>query len=303
MLAAATPACGSDSATPAATSTSTTSTGAGGESGAGGSASGWGATDCGACAQQACASYVASCDSDPECPAYLSCVLACPAAAGAPTVDEACVTACSTGSSSESKLAAADLYACFTVGDGAKTCAACGDMIVIPPGPAPEQCGTSTDPDACAACADENCCTGRQACQVADGDCQGFIMCAEDCTAAGGSESTCYTQCAPANAAGEAVFAQYFACTEYSCTTECGQPNACDQCRLSVCKVETYNLQSSPDGLLLFECFDECIHAPGGMVDTCETACFADEMDQLDLFDMYEECLTVGCKDECMNGQ
>ncbi|HVY49125.1 MAG TPA: hypothetical protein VHB21_24715 [Minicystis sp.] len=290
--------CGGDKESP---TSSSTSTGSGGGGGAGGASSGFGSSACGTCAVDACKTYVDACKSDPQCPAYLDCLLACPPAKDGPNVDPACAAQCDTGTSSESKRAAADVLACITVGDGATQCAPCGSQIVVTANRMPETCPASTEPDACNKCEAEQCCNELDPCTSSPSACADYVDCYTTCAQGGGTEGACLSQCAASNASGEAQFASLFACNQYWCES-CKSIDACAQCGHATCKGQTNALMSDPQGFLLYFCFSDCLQA-GGTVTGCENTCFADHMQQRDLFDAYEECVLVGCKDACSQGQ
>jgi hypothetical protein len=298
--AAALGACSSDDG-PAAASTSSSgssssSTGGGGGSGGGGGASGFGATPCAACAQMQCASEVSTCEDDPDCPAYLDCLLACPVASDGPNVDLDCVDACDTGSSSESKIAAAALRACVTKGDGATECDACGKMPVQHGStPSPETC--SGDDSTCANCYSHHCCTQQNACAVTTSACSTYIDCVTTCTDGGGEEGDCNVQCAAGNDDGVEQFSELFSCAQASCMGCSGDP--CDSCTKAVCDGEAYAIFSDPKGFELFECFDACLHGPTASVEDCQASCYTGYAPQLDAFENYEQCLLLGCKDAC----
>lgn len=276
----------------------------GGTSGAGGSGGAGGAEDdsygssiCGQCVRDACTAEINGCLADPECPAYLECLDACPLAETG-DADPTCADACPRGTGTESQRAAAALDACRDPGPGA-ACEACGvpDRTGVPAFPELNQtgCPASTEDNGCFICQDEQCCQTQDACS-ANADCQAY----KDCFRAPDAGDNAFYDCGLLHPEGVALFAPAYVCAEYHCAVgmencDKSKRDACFTCLYDVCGTEWAALNRTHDGFMLSWCIGGC--AVGD--DACDQACF----------DMYPaaagaalalgECLLAGCTGIC----
>ncbi len=271
-----------------------------GDGGAGGAATGsggagpatWGDGDCGACVKDACATQVNGCLADPECPAYLECLEACPTTE-AGDADPECQAACPRGTGTESRRAAAALDACRDPGAGA-ACEACGTAprVDVPPFEELNQtCGASDDTNACFACQDENCCETLAACD-AEPDCVAY----KDCVREGGDLYSCGVE----HPRGVEVAAPGYVCAEYHCAVgmpscDKGERDACFTCLYDTCGAEWAALVRTRDGFLSFWCVAECAVGDNACDQACRDLYPAAEDAELQL----GECLVAACSEEC----
>jgi hypothetical protein len=262
--------------------------------GAGGGST-WGDGECATCVRDACATQVDACLADPECPAYLDCLDACPVS-DTGDAEPACQAACPRGTGTESLRAAAALDACRDPGPGVG-CEACGvpDRAQVPDFPELHQvCGDSVDPNACFACQDENCCETQEACN-ADPDCVAYKDCFRNDTG-----PNPFYDCGLAHPQGVAVFAPGYVCAEYHCAV--GMPSctkaerdACFTCLYDVCGEEWAALYRTRDGFLVSWCVGGC--AVGDTA--CDQACYDLYPDAEDEGFRLAVCLLAGCDGIC----
>ena len=83
----------------------------------------YGASACGSCVAQACATTVQTCEQDPQCTLYVSCIDACATADGG-DVSASCAAACPLPNESAGQAAQQAFAACRT--ESTAACAACG---------------------------------------------------------------------------------------------------------------------------------------------------------------------------------
>lgn len=262
--------------------------------GAGGGGT-WGDGACGACVRDACSTQVDGCLADPECPAYLECLDACPVTETG-DVDPSCQSACPRGNGTESLRAAAAIDACRDPGPGAD-CEACGvrDRTGVPDLPELHQtCPASGDPNACFVCQDESCCDTIAACS-AEPDCLAYKECIRTDT----GDNPLY-DCGLAHPQGLELFAPGYVCAEYHCAIETpgctkAERDACFTCLYDVCGKEWAALTRFPEGFLLGWCIGAC-----DVGDTaCDDACYDLYPGARDEALQLGECLLAGCTGEC----
>jgi hypothetical protein len=267
--------------------------------------SGFGGSACGQCVATACQTAIRSCNSDPDCSAYLGCVDICPTtSAGGP--DPACIATCPKGTSSAGKLAEAQLDNCRLSGAGAM-CPACGIDGGGQPNPIVHQtCTQTTDTTPCSTCEDNYCCNTYAACH-ADPDCVGMLHCLQDCYSGAADDAgappggppdggSCEETCAQAHPEGVASWAPRETCLLANCTVQCEDPPMpplppCLACQFQSCLDEFANFNASTDGYLLGACIDGC---PTG-ANPCNDACIAQYPDEMAALDALTTCLQANC--------
>jgi hypothetical protein len=284
--------------------------GGGGETGAGGEKTSttsiltndggatvkYGDGPCGTCVAEACSDEIDACKADPECPAYLTCLNACPTVSGA-NADSTCVAACPKGSGTEAKKAIAELDLCRSKGPGA-ACESCG-LTVSTAYTAPaltQSCpGGSTDPNPCFACIDDRCCDTYQACHDS-ADCQAL----RDCLVTCGDDAACIEGCAEQHAEGAALWGPYYACGIVRCatdTTACDptEREACEACLFTDCGDAYAYFLSAPGGYEMEACIQACPIDDS----VCDGMCYAAYPEAYAKWGDLASCVGVLCKGKC----
>jgi|GEM_PF-3155217 len=262
------------------------------------SASAWSAGACGMCVTGGCAAQRQVCDAEPSCASHASCSDACGADSGG-SLDAACLAACPRGDSSVASRARAAYDACLG-GSGLDACAAasCPKPAGLPP-PFVEvldqQCGGSTETNACFKCEDLSCCKTYDAC-VAEPECkQGIQPCITTCKGDNACKSACYA----AHPKGVAAWARRQACMSARCVTECGaQPDACYECGVRTsCRESNARCAADEGCFLLKACLDQtCPSVTDACVDTCKSKVPASAAA---LFDAWYSCISISCTGVC----
>lgn len=287
-------ACSSDEGGAGGGSSSTSGTGTGG---GGAAPATWGASACGTCVHEACAGAFQACLSDPECPAYVDCLDACPVGPDG-NVDPTCQAGCPRGTGTESLRAAAAIDACRDPGAGAE-CTACGIPARSCLPDIPELNQTCTEPsietNPCFVCQDENCCETIAACD-ANPDCVAYKQCTRD----NADADDPYNLCAELHPGGVQDAAAGITCAIYHCavdTPSCdaAERDPCLECLYCDCALEWSALERTADGFLLSWCIAAC---PVG--DTaCDQACLDAHPDSQERYLALAECVFAACGDAC----
>ena len=273
-----------------------------GASGAGGAAaSSWITSECGTCVQTECAMQIQSCQSDPGCSAYWSCVTECPRNAVNENADSDCEAACVSSASSESTDLRAKMEDCRFRRDGASECPACGVVpttwsesgqncqeFVPPP--------RIVDPTLCQDCFFEECCETWAAAN-GDAGANAIVDCFGTC-----SDSACLDACFAANEGSTQIFLDQHACGRVYCAADqddciAANRNACEACAKETCADTWEAVLLDRDAWLLWWCpvFD-CADGDGSV--ECIEDCFdtypAGEEKNL----LWLECIQAQCP-EC----
>jgi hypothetical protein len=284
-------------------STSTTSSGGaagegggggqGGQGGEGGGGEAYGTSAAGVCFAEKCASEINTCKADPECPAFLSCLDACPVDATG-DADPACVALCPTGMGSQSMMAAAAVDDCRTNGAGA-VCLACTSPQPEYTSPVLNQ--TCPDPsmetNVCFKCEDEKCCDTYVACKN-NPECDALVKnCLALCAA---GDLSCEKDCVAQHPAGADDLGARFACMRVRCFAE---QLMCDRCLREPAEVCLYDTcgdayaayLSGPNGYA----HEACIHACPVDDMACDQVCHADYPDAYMRFGALADCFATQC--------
>jgi hypothetical protein len=247
----------------------------------------------------ACTAAFQGCSADPECPAYVECLDACPVGADG-DAEPACEAACPRGTGTESLRAAAAIDACRDPGAGAD-CVACGvpDRTGVPP--IPELNQTCTEPsietNPCFVCQDEKCCETIAACN-ANPDCVAY----KDCLRSFVGDGDPFNACAVDHPGGVEGFAKGSVCGIYHCATDTeigvcdpADRDPCLTCAYFECTEEWAALESTAEGFLLGWCVAFC---PAG--DTaCDQACLDAHPSAVEAYIAFGECTFAACGEEC----
>jgi hypothetical protein len=269
----------------------------------------YGASACGACVSQGCMTEVTTCNSDPDCSRYLSCLDGCGVGSDG-NVDPACAAACPRGSSTSAMTAEMQVDDCRTAGAGA-SCAACGIDGGAAGNPILHQsCTPMTDTSSCSTCEDNSCCQTYAKCH-ADPDCPALLTCLQDCLSgvaddagapAGGPPDggSCDLLCATAHPTGLVDWAPRITCILQFCAVACEDPPmpplpACEACTNQFCAEQYADLNGTPDGYLFGACFAAC---PSG-ANPCTDGCFAQYPSAKARADALDACVAQNCP-SCM---
>lgn len=282
------PACGDD-ADPAA-STSTTGGGAAG----GGGTPTFAESPCGSCLAMECATFDATCRSEPACAAYLDCVGACPTTLSG-ELDPACEAACP----APSGAAAADALANWsTCASGLAGCVACGHTPAQPNPFAGQVCSDSTDPDACYACWKENCCETGAQCFDVNPECEDLYSCTTSCAVGSPDGNACYAECFALHPDGVQDFLTDFACTAVECVPCDGAEDVCGACVQEHCGASIATCLQSEPCFFAAACVIDCAESDTACLD----ACVADLGPQdLSAYEAWRICAIQECSAECDN--
>lgn len=277
-------------------SASTGGGGTGGQTGGTGGQGGgepYGTSAAGVCFEDKCSSEISACKADPECPAYLSCLEACPVN-DAGDLDTDCASACPKGMGSQSMAAASAVDACRTTGAGA-ACLTCTRTQPDYTTPVLQQ--TCPDPsmetNVCFKCEDEKCCETYVACKD-NAECQAIIKTCLPACAAG--DTSCEKNCVAQHPDGADDLGALFACMRVRCFAD--QP-MCDRCQRGseeVCLFDTCaeayaTYLSGKDGYALEACIHSC--PIDDMV--CDQGCYSAYPDAKAAFDGVATCAAQSC--------
>jgi hypothetical protein len=243
----------------------------------------FGGSACGQCVATQCAMQITTCNSSPDCAAYVSCLDACPVTDG--NADPSCASGCPQATSSAGQQAQSQLTACRTSGAGASSCPACGGSsdAGAEGGILHENCPPDLDAaNSCAKCEHDQCCDVRLAC-LNDANCLALLNCEYDCEDgvpddAGpntqppdGGLYSCDEWCGAKSNPSLDKWAQAIACVQTLCQgpSNCGNGDACTMCVDQYCEAEDIAVSATPDGYL----FDDCIGQCPTTDTTCQSAC------------------------------
>ena len=258
---------------------------------------------CASCDRSACDAQVKSCETDPECAAFLACEGKCPVGATG-DVDSACQAACALPASSAGKGKLDALGACRQSGPGS-ACAPCGRSMdagtdaggdagapgCTMPSAITQSCAPATGGTPCNDCQFSKCCDSMSA--VFDGGPGTDLAdCWLSCTSAE-CENDCYDQFP----AGVPAFGEYQACLALNCSAKgaCKAPNACAQCQYDSCACEYATCYVNADCFQSFQCFTTC--APQDA--SCAAACLTKHPACDQLYERLSACLSHGCLLAC----
>ena len=274
-------------------STTTSGTASAASSGSGGGAS-WVGGACGTCIEDACASWISACESDPECATWLTCDRACPPAAPDGDADPTCEAACPLPGGSVGQKAVDDLLFCKQKGDGL-TCTTCGwtagECALLE-----QTCPDTTNDNPCYECEDDKCCE-TYAAYAANPEAVALKACfLEQCDL---DDDECWYQCLFAHPDGVADWGAREACF----TVHCGDPSACGNEPKSECQA----CVDANCGCLGAACFEDaecymlamCIGRDACVDQACFDDCFAEYPGAVETFEAYGTCGFHECQDLC----
>lgn len=262
----------------------------------------WGSTDCGLCVLGHCEARQVTCDADPSCAAFLSCLLACPVANGA--LDADCERACSRAATADGEVARGAFEACRRAYTLSGDCEACRSGL--PPEVEPEEggppggthpllaqsCAPSTNPDVCARCIESHCCDSWEGCW---GDCDDYESCSGGCK----DDAACDIDCIDEHPGGVKPMSELTACAHFHCKLEsplCGHDlKPCERCMLERCSDRYINCSTDPDCRKSMVCMSACQDGDGG----CAEACFYGKGRLDSPVWLFSDCFFVACKDAC----
>lgn len=255
----------------------------------------WATSACGTCATGKCATVRQTCDVEPSCAAHAKCVDACGAAPSG-EIDAACIAACPRGDNEVATRSRAAYDSCLqTTGPRA-----CNECPKPPPDPTGledilgQQCGGSTETNACYKCEDLNCCKTYEVC-ANDPDCKnGVQACAKAC----GKDDKCIGECYAKFPKGVAPYARKLACMSVRCVTECGGTiDRCLECAvMKECRDTNTRCAADAGCFLIRQCLTETCPT---ITDACLDACRAKQPASAGLYDAWFSCLAVSCIDVC----
>ncbi|HLK39491.1 MAG TPA: hypothetical protein VKU41_22195 [Polyangiaceae bacterium] len=242
----------------------------------------WVKTSCGQCFRTGCGAEIASCNTDPDCAGYLSCLERCPQSSSG-DADPACESACPRGASSSGAQAETAIAQCRS---GPGCAAACGAGATDAGGVDPlltQACPVTseTDATACGLCLDNHCCRSRDRCS-ANPDCHAFRVCLDECADGGvvpeaGPDCdaacvayACDEYCYGAHPSGLADLVDLLACGGVLCSAACGGGSACSTCLGQSCANQLAATEETVQGYLLGECEYAC-GADATCIGTCQT--------------------------------
>jgi hypothetical protein len=253
-------------------------------------ASGFGSGACGSCVVDKCRQAREVCDAEPSCASHASCADKCPASStGVP--DKSCLDACPGGANSVAARARATYDTCLLV-TGPKACDGCtkppADKSVLDV--TDQQCGTSTDPNACYKCEEQKCCKTYEGC-AAEPECKEQLQpCVKACT-----DAKCVSNCYAQHPKGVLPWARRLTCMLVNCATECGgAPNDCVKCSSQTICRDTFVRCNADEGcFLLRACLDETCP---DVTEECLTKCKAKVPPAAGaLFDEWTSCAFLSC--------
>jgi hypothetical protein len=153
-----------------------------------------------------------------------------------------------------------------------------------------QACGPAvTDSGSCYQCETASCCDTTAAC-IADPQCEGFKNCLVDCTNNVPDEAgvhdggppdnglslyQCDQYCLAAWPNGLVNWAPQYTCVSVYCLSQscgAGPLDACQQCTYGKCLDAYANLQSTPGGYLLLDCYLDCKAGDTTCFQACDAA-------------------------------
>ena len=276
---------------------STTTTSAPANAGNADAAVTYASSPCGTCVATACAAAIATCNADPTCATYLTCVDAC-TVTSAGDVNPTCEAACPAPSGSAGTSAQSGLDTCRKQGAGA-ACSECGaadggqdGATTCALGPALMQtCAASTDTNVCNKCQFEKCCDSAKK-VYGSGPTKDFTDCYNACS----GDIACVTACEKKYPTGVAGYTEFAACLDVKClaTGLCHSNSACGTCNYQMCACELALCNADPDCWHLSECVADCASL------TCAEACAkAAPPASAALYKTYGACTSQRCISAC----
>lgn len=273
--------------------------------GQGGSAAAtFGTSECGICVDDACAAERGSCEADPSCAGYLSCLAECPVASSG-NVDAPCAAACPPAQGATGQDAQAAYDTCRTAGAGA-LCAACGDVpdggaggmggaaACEPPAVLTQECPDVSLSNPCMECMSERCCDSVDA--VMNG---GPATDLQECWyACDSGDAECAAACYEAHPDGLLGFGGWQACFVTQCYPEgpCDAGNPCNTCQYANCGCELARCYTNPECFLIAK---GCMPVCGPLDTACLDACIASHPDGAEDYDRFAVCSVQTCIDQC----
>lgn len=247
----------------------------------------WRDDPCGQGIEQACSAPFRACDADPVCARRLACLKQC-AAEGVLTTD--CAADCGEAPRSGEATALGEVYRCVEANQQPP----CGTGTVAPILPVlTQQCGASTDANACYRCEDEYCCETYEDC-AQDAECQSYKECVKQCPR-GQSYHDCPAACAKEHPAGAERFAPRRACLLHHCADAgaCGEKplDACERCARDRCGDVQAACEQRVSCSLLGQCVADC----DTLDQTCAFDCFDQYPAERDYIWRIGECVTQFC--------
>ena len=254
---------------------------------------------CASCDRSACDAQVKSCETDPECAAFLACEGKCPVGATG-DVDSACQAACALPASSAGKGKLDALGACRQSGPGS-ACAPCGRSMdagtdaggdagapgCTMPSAITQSCAPATADTPCTECHLSKCCDAVSA--VFDGGPgTDLTACWLDCTSA-----QCQNDCFDQFPAGVPALGGYQACVFLNCSAKgaCKAPKPCSQCQFDSCGCEYASCLVNADCFRILNCFNTC--AAGDVA--CGFDCRKKYPAGDQLYDRFAACVGQAC--------
>jgi hypothetical protein len=262
---------------------------------------------CGMCVATACAQQEQTCNGDPQCATYLSCLGACPLDASGNAL-ASCVSACPLPDEATGQAAQAALATCRA---GA-SCSACGAAdagsdaapvdagaidAVAEAGPVdsgPTAC-FQADASVCLQCDESNCCDQATACSGST-VCVNFIHCRVACeqSNSGTALEGCWYGCDMQYPGGVAGYAALGTCEAVSCSGTCN--DTCDHCAVTSCTTEYTQCFATADCRAYVDCVLSCSGDDAG---GCQSACGAAHPASVTPFNDFETCYANSCPSSC----